>query len=160
MMYSVTKRQNPLDRQADSKYYASAEYGEEIDVNALAKEISKSCTLTPADIIAVIQSFLDKMPQYLKSSNRIRLNKFGIFKLSFSSIGHEKAEDVSSNDIKNLRVLFTPSAELKKELSDVSYTRKQVQLLEVAQKQFVLKYQSRSDLNLRHKINSLLIHGC
>ena len=58
------------------------------------------------------------------SSNRIRLNKFGIFKLSFSSVGHEKAEDVSSSDIKNLRVLFTPSAELKKELSDVSYTRK------------------------------------
>ena len=124
MMYSVTKRQNPLNREADSKYYASAEYGEEIDVNALAKEISKSCTLTPADIVAVIESFLDKMPQYLKSSNRIRLNKFGIFKFSFSSIGHEKAEDISSNDIKNLSVLFTPSAELKKELSDVSYTRK------------------------------------
>ena len=124
MMYSVTKRQNPLNREADSKYYASAEYGEEIDVNAFAKEISKSCTLTPTDIVAVIESFLDKMPQYLKSSNRIRLNKFGIFKFSFSSIGHEKAEDISSNDIKNLRVLFTPSAELKKELSDVSYTRK------------------------------------
>ena len=124
MMYSVTKRQNPLNREADSKYYASAEYGEEIHVNAVAKEISKSCTLTPAEIVAVIESFLDKMPQYLKSSNRIRLNKFGIFKLSFSSEGHEKAEDVSSNDIKNLRVLFTPSAELKKELSDVSYTRK------------------------------------
>ena len=124
MMYSVVKRQNPLDRTGDSKYYASAEYGEEIDVNKLAKEISKSCTLTPADIVAVIESFLDKMPEYLKSSNRIRLNKFGIFKLSFSSAGHEKAEDVSSSDIKNLRVLFTPSAELKKELSDVSYTRK------------------------------------
>ena len=123
-MYSITKCQNPLNREADSKYYASAEYGEEIDVNALAKEISKSCTLTPADIVAVIESFLDKMPQYLKSSNRIRLNKFGIFKLSFSSVGHDKAEDVSSNDIKSLRVLFTPSAELKKELSDVSYTRK------------------------------------
>ena len=34
MMYSITKRQNPLDRQADSKYYASAEYGEEIDAHA------------------------------------------------------------------------------------------------------------------------------
>lgn len=124
MMYSVTQRQNPLDRQADSKYYASAEYGEEIDVTMLAKEISKSCTLTAADIVAVIESFLDKMPQYLKNSNRIRLNKFGIFKLSFSSEGRDKAEDVSSNDIKSLRVLFTPSAELKKELSDVSYTRK------------------------------------
>ena len=96
MMYSVKQRQNPLDREADSKYYASAEYGEEIDVTKLAKEISKSCTLTPADVVAVIESFLDKMPEYLKSSN----------------------------DIKNLRVLFTPSAELKRELSDVSYTRK------------------------------------
>ena len=121
-LYDVfcNKETEPLNREADSKYYASAEYGEEIDVNALAKEISKSCTLPPADVVAV----LDKMPQYLKNSNRFRLNMFGIFKLSFNSVGHEKAEDVSSNDIKNLRVLFTPSAELKKELSDVSYTRK------------------------------------
>ena len=94
------------------------------------------------------------MPQYLKSSNRIRLNKFGIFKLSFSSIGHEKAEDVNSNDIKNLLLLFSPSAELKKELSDVSYTRKKVQLLEVAQKQFVLNISlaeiQNCDLQLIH----------
>lgn len=124
MMYSVKQRKNPLNREEDSKYYASAEYGEEIDVSMLAKEISKSCTLTPADIVAVIESFLDKMPQYLKNSNRIRLDKFGIFKLSFSSTGHEKKEDVSSDDIKNVRVLFTPSPQLKKELSDVNYSRK------------------------------------
>ncbi len=124
MMYSVTKRQNPLDRKGDSKYYAAPEYGEEIDINTLAKEISKTCTLNPADIVAVIESFLDKMPQYLKSSNRIRLNKFGIFKLSFSSQGQEKAEDVTSADIKSARVLFTPSAQLKRELSDVTYTKK------------------------------------
>lgn len=124
MMYSVTKRQNPLDRESDSKYYATAAYGEEIDVNDLAREISKSCTLTSADIVAVIESFLDKIPQHLKNSNRIRLNKFGIFKLSFSSVGHESEKDVSSKDIMKTRVLFMPSAELKKELSDVGYTRK------------------------------------
>lgn len=124
MMYSVKKRQNPLDRKSDSKYYASPEYGEEIDISMLAKEISKNCTLTPADIVAVIESFLDKMPQYLKSSNRIRLDKFGIFKLSFSSQGRENEEDVSSADIKSPRVLFTPSAQLKRELSDITYTKK------------------------------------
>lgn len=124
MMYSVKKRQNPLDRKSDSKYYASPEYGEEVDISMLAKEISKNCTLTPADIVAVIESFLDKMPQYLKNSNRIRLDKFGIFKLSFSSQGQETAEDVSSADIKSPRVLFTPSAQLKRELSDITYTKK------------------------------------
>lgn len=43
MLYSIKKRQNPLNRDAEQKYYATAEYGEEIDVNVLAKEISKSC---------------------------------------------------------------------------------------------------------------------
>lgn len=125
MMYSIVKRMNPLDRKNGSfKYYATAAHGEEIDIDYLAKEISKSCTLTPADIAAVIESFLDKIPQYLKNSNRIRLNKFGIFKLSFSAVGHEDEADVSSKDIKGNRVLFMPSAELKKELSDVSYTKK------------------------------------
>ena len=64
------------------------------------------------------------MPQYLKSSNRIRLDKFGIFKLSFSSQGRENEEDVTSADIKSARVLFTPSAQLKRELSDITYTKK------------------------------------
>lgn len=124
MLYSVVKRQNPLNRKEDSKFYATAKYGEEIDVRTLAKEISKSCTLTTTDIVAVIESFLDKLPGYLKKSNRIRLDRFGIFKLSFSSEGHEKEEDVSAADIKRTRILFTPCAELRHELSDVSYSKK------------------------------------
>ncbi|MEL3908400.1 MAG: hypothetical protein P1P64_05235 [Treponemataceae bacterium] len=47
------------------------------------------------------------------NSNKIRLDDFGIFKLSFTSEGKEKADDVTANDIKNLKVIFTPSVELK-----------------------------------------------
>lgn len=64
------------------------------------------------------------MPLFLKNSNRIRLDNFGIFKLSLSSKGKNKEEDVSTNDISAVHVLFTPSAKLKKELSDVTYTKK------------------------------------
>lgn len=124
MQYTTTKRFNPLKREDGAKFYAMPYYGEEIDIRQLANEISKTCTLTPADVRAVIEILLDKMPFYLKNSNKIRLDGFGIFKLSFSSEGHEKEEDVSAQDIKNVRVLFTPSAELKKELSDISFTKK------------------------------------
>ena len=89
MQYSIVKRQNPLNRE-ESKYYASAAYSEEIGVRQLAAEISKGCTLNAADIVAVIESFLDKMPLFLKNSNRIRLDNFGIFKLSLSSKGKDK----------------------------------------------------------------------
>ncbi len=122
-MYSIVKRQNPQNR-AESKYYASAVYGEEIDIHQLASEISKGCTLNKADIVAVIESFLDKMPLYLKNSNRIRLDNFGIFKLSISSNGRDNEKDITANDINSVHVLFTPSAKLRKELSDVTYSKK------------------------------------
>lgn len=123
MKYSITKRINPLKRD-EVKFYATADYGDEIDIRMLAEEISKSCTLTVPDVVAVIESLLDKMPLYLKNSNKVRLGNFGIFKLSFSAEGQEKMEDVSAKDIKNLRGLFTPSTHLKKELSDVSYSKR------------------------------------
>lgn len=123
MKYSITKRINPLKRD-EVKFYATADYSDEIDIRMLAEEISKSCTLTVPDVVAVIESLLDKMPLYLKNSNKVRLGNFGIFKLSFSAEGQEKMEDVSAKDIKNLRVLFTPSTHLKKELSDVSYSKR------------------------------------
>ena len=123
MQYSIVKRQNPLNRE-ESKYYASAAYSEEIGVRQLAAEISKGCTLNTADNVAFLESFFDKMPPILKNSNRIRLDNFGIFKLSLSSEGKDKEEDVTANDINAVRVLFTPSAKLKHELADVTYTKK------------------------------------
>lgn len=65
MQYSIVKRQNSLNRD-ESKYYASAAYSEKIGIRQLSAEISKGCTLNAAAIVAVIESFLDKMPLFLK----------------------------------------------------------------------------------------------
>ncbi|WP_296662221.1 HU family DNA-binding protein [Treponema sp. UBA753] len=122
-MYSVKKRENPINRE-ESKFYATAEYSDEINIRQLACEISKGCTLNPADIVAVIESFLDKVPHYLKNSNKVRLDNFGILKLSFRAKGQQVEKDVTSNDITNVRVLFQPSTKLKQELADITYTKK------------------------------------
>lgn len=124
MKYTLRQRINPLDRTAEPKYYAAPKYGEEVDIRMLAEDISKSCTLTPADIRAVIESLIDRMPFYLKNSNKIRLDGLGIFKLSFSSEGKEKSEDVTAKDIKNLKVIFTPNNELRNALQDITFTKK------------------------------------
>ena len=123
MNYSIKKRQNPLNRE-DSKFYATAAFGEVVDIQRITDDISKNCTLTPADILAVIQSLVDKLPDYLKNSNKIKLGNFGTFKLSFSSQGQIEEKNVSAKDIKNTRVLFTPSVELKHALSKVTFTKK------------------------------------
>lgn len=118
MEYTILQRANPLDRTKAEKFYASPIWSNIITIRALAAEISKSCTLTSTDIIAVLESFLQLLPLFLKSGHSIKLADFGIFKLSFSAIGQEFKEDVSARDISNVRVLFRPSVQLKKELKD------------------------------------------
>lgn len=123
MLYKITKRNNPL-KKSEWKFYAAPAYGEEISIRELAREISESCSLTVSDVVGVLESLLAKLPAHLKASNKVRLGDFGIMKLSFSSKGQEKAEDVSSRDVKDVHVLFTPGVEFKKELTDVGFFKR------------------------------------
>ncbi len=122
MKYRIVERANPLNRES-SKYYCQPEYGTEINIRKLATEISKSCTLTTTDIIAVIESFLQNIPEHLKNGNRVRLDNFGIFKLSFGSKGQVLKDKVSAQDINTIKILFTPSSELRKEITNVTFER-------------------------------------
>ena len=74
------------------------------------------------DVEAVLTSLVRKLPLYLKNGFKIQLGTFGRVKLSFSSKGSEKAEDVSATSITNKRILFTPSVELKNEIDTTSFS--------------------------------------
>lgn len=124
MEYSVVARENPLDRDAAAKFYPKPEWNQEITIRRLSEKIAKSCTLTPADVSAVLESFLSELPDYLMDGHPVRLGDFGILKLSFSATGQDQREKVSASDISNVRVLFRPSTRLKQELSKVSFTKR------------------------------------
>ena len=113
---------NPLNNE-ESKYYAAPQYMEELTVLDLAKDISDACTLNVTDVEAVLTSLVRKLPLYLKNGFKIQLGNFGRVKLSFSSHGVEKAEDVDASLITNKRILFTPSTELKAEIDKASFSR-------------------------------------
>ena len=121
MKYRIVKRMNPLDN-TEFKYYAAPQYMEELTVRNLAKDISDACTLNVTDVEAVLTSLVRKLPLYLKNGFKIQLGTFGRVKLSFSSKGSEKAEDVSATSITNKRILFTPSVELKNEIDTTSFS--------------------------------------
>ena len=123
MLYTTTQRENPLDR-SQKKFYTAPSYTEDVALRKVAQDISKTCTLTPADISAVLESFLDILPGYMEEGHSIKMGDFGRFRLSFSSLGHELEKDVSTTDIKNARILFVPSSELKIRLDSISYSKR------------------------------------
>ena len=106
------------------KYYARANQTVMIDILKIAKDISSFCTLTTTDIVAVLQSFIERIPAYLMDSKSVNLKPFGIFKLALNSESQEKEEDVTAKTIKGVRVLFKPSVELKKIFNDVTFSKK------------------------------------
>ena len=122
MKYRIVKRLNPQNNE-ESKFYAAPQYMEELTVGDLAKDISDACTLNVTDVEAVLTSLVRKLPMYLKNGFKIQLGSFGRVKLSFSSRGAEKAEDVDASSITSKRILFTPSTELKAEIDKASFTR-------------------------------------
>ena len=124
MQYTVVQRRNPQKPEEAKKFYPAPVYSGEITLRSLAEDISQTCTLTQADVSAVMESLLQKLPLLLAGGHSVRLGDFGIIKLSFSAKGKEKKEEVTAAEIKNTRVLFLPGVELKKRLQDISYTKK------------------------------------
>ena len=96
---------------------------EELTVGDLAKDISDACTLNVTDVEAVLTSLVRKLPLYLKNGFKIQLGNFGRVKLSFSSKGSEKAEDVDASSITRKKILFTPSSELKTAIEKASFSK-------------------------------------
>ena len=122
MKYRIVQRINPLNKD-ETKFYAAPQYTEELTVMDLAKDISDACTLNVTDVEAVLTSLVRKLPMYLKNGFKIQLGNFGRVKLSFSSKGFAKAEDVDASSITSKGILFTPSTELKAEIENASFSR-------------------------------------
>lgn len=123
MYYSIVKRGNPLDSKAEALYYAQPVWGSEIGLKTISQQISKYSTLTPADISAVLESFIELLPLWLKEGHSVRLGNLGIMRITFRSAGHQSEEDVSAGDIKNARAVFRGSNDFKSEIADISFEK-------------------------------------
>ena len=52
--YSVVERKNPSKKDAPMKFYAQAQSSGDVDTDEMARRIEKSCTVTRADVTAII----------------------------------------------------------------------------------------------------------
>lgn len=117
MKFVVCPRSNPLNR-TEIKYYLIAKTLGNVDLDKICQEISLSSSLTRGDVSNTIMSFLDTIPKYLKMGFSVKLGELGSFRLSIRSEGSESIEDVSSAKVKKISLIFVPSTQLKKEISD------------------------------------------
>ena len=121
--YVMTQRVNPRDLTAPRKFYAVAKSSGEESVRQLSTEISKRNGLSTADVFAVLESFIDLIPERIADGKIVRLGDFGSFNLTISSEGTDKAEDFNSSLIKSNSLNFRPGKLVQKVLNDVEYKK-------------------------------------
>ena len=107
----------------EKKYYAIPVMDGEFNLNDLTRSIEKICTVTGADIRAVLYALVDVAIEQLARGTIVRLGDLGSLRASISAEGQATPDDVSASTIKGASVIYTPGGRIKETLSIVKFER-------------------------------------
>ena len=108
----IKVKNNNGDSHAYGKYYATAVYDKKfIETEELASFIQTQASVKKSDIKAVLDELGEALKHFFEMGQKVKLDGIGIFKVGFSSIGVDKAEDCSATTITTRRILFQPETE-------------------------------------------------
>lgn len=124
MKYKVIQKGQPgVVGGGEKKYYASPVFTGEVNLDQLTAKIEKISTVSGADIRAVLYALVDVIPAELENSQIVRVGELGSFRLSLSSEGKAKEEEITAQSITGSKILFTPGTKLKKMQSTLKFEK-------------------------------------
>ena len=84
-----------------------------VDVDTLAAAIQKSCAMTKGDVKHVIEALVEEVQENLVNGNKVKLNLFGTFHMTFCCPGVATSAECTVKNIKRVNIRFVPDKELK-----------------------------------------------
>jgi len=123
MKYKLIQRRNPQKPDDPQKWYAAPVNQGTTSQRQIAEDIVALSSLSRGDVSNVIDNLLDTVPKYLLMGKSVNLSGLGTFRLSFSSKAVDAPEQFNTNMISDMKVIFTPSPELKTAISKAKPTK-------------------------------------
>lgn len=121
--YSVSPRINPRDKEAAPKFYAQAQARGDVNIREMATRIQGTCTVTKADVYAVLVALEDVIVEALQNGEIVRLGELGTFQVGLSGKGAVTSEDYDTSLIRKARINFRPGLTLAGMLSSLSFSK-------------------------------------
>lgn len=99
-----------LQKKSGLYYPQAITVGKQVSTKQLGKALSDRSTVTLADTLAVLSELGTVMSTFMAQGRSVQLDGLGSFRYTINSTkqGVEKEEDVSTNQIKSIRVRFVP----------------------------------------------------
>jgi len=120
---TIEKGQPGVAGGGTKKFYATPVADGEISLAELTKAIEKICTVSGADIRAVLYALVDVSIDNLANGTIVRLGDLGSMRITLSSEGKATAQEVTSSAIKSTSVIFTPGTRIKEMLAAAKFQK-------------------------------------
>ena len=85
-------------------------YSRAITTEQLCKDIARTSTVSPGDVLAVLRCLSDEMVKYMVNGNPVKLDNIGTFRLvaSASGAGVDSEDKVTTDQFNRMMVRFLP----------------------------------------------------
>lgn len=121
--YSLVERGNPADASAPKKFYAAARSTGDTTVRGLAKRISDMSTVSPVDVMAVLEALFQVVPGELQEGRIVRCGDFGSFFTTLQSSGAATEAEFNATLVSNVKVNFRPGKLFAQALQNAALKR-------------------------------------
>lgn len=121
--FNVTPRKDPRDQNSQPKYYATVKSTGRVDTYGIARSINNMSTVSSVDTRAVLEAFMNVVPEQLADGKIVELGDFGTFRISVSSEGADASGEVTARNITDVRVLFQPGRRFKKLIESTEFEK-------------------------------------
>ena len=121
--YTVVPKINPRDRESEPKFYGNVKSSGDINIREMAERVQQSCTVTKADVYAVLVALEDVITESIQKGEIVRLMDIGTFRVGISTKGALTEDKFDDSLIKKARILFSPGSVLQNALSQLSFTK-------------------------------------
>ena len=121
--YTVVPKINPRDRESEAKFYGNVKSSGDINIREMAERIQGSCTVTKADVYAVLVALEDVISESIQKGEIVRLMDIGTFRVGISTKGALTEEEFNEALIKKAHIIFRPGSVLQNAIANLNFTK-------------------------------------
>ena len=121
--YSVVPRFKPGEKNDPPKYYAQAQARGDVNIREMAERIQSTCTVTKADVYAVLISLEDVVKEAIQNGEIVRLGDLCTLQVGLSGKGTLTEEEYEDSLIKKARINFRPGPVLAGALENLKFSK-------------------------------------
>lgn len=114
--YKVSSVKSHFDPEGKVRYIARPSKRRKINIEEIGEIISTRSSFSKPDVIGILYSFADLIPELLMDNNSVHMKPLGVFSLSYKSKSVENPEDITFRSVTEVRMQFRPDPEVKRML--------------------------------------------